>query len=154
MKALEKILRTIASAVVITMITVILASSESNAAELYIKGHATAYCLTGTTASGLKTQYGICAMNTQTVREQNLMGKYVVLYQRLPDGTAGKEIGTFLIADTGCKKNVIDVWQPSLELCQNFMNTIYEDGCKGKIFYQILEEGEEDDRRSNRQSIE
>lgn len=79
-------------------------------------------------------------MNKQTVREQNLMGKTIILYQRLPDGSKGKEIGTYEIADTGCKKNVIDVWQPNLEECQKFMNLVYEDGCKGKIYYEVKEE--------------
>lgn len=140
MKNLKKTLKRSSAVISAILIILILASSESKAAELYTKGHATAYCLTGITASGLKTQYGICAMNSETVREQKLMGKTVILFQRLPDGSVGKEIGTFLIADTGCKKNVIDVWMPSLELCQNFMNIVYEDGCKGKIFYQIVDE--------------
>lgn len=138
------------------MLMTILVSSESNASDCipFSKGHATAYCLPGTTASGLPVQDGICAMNKKVVKEQKLMGKYVALYQRLPDGTVGKEIGIYLIADTGCKKTVIDVWQPNLEQCQLFMNTVYEDGCKGKIYYQILTEGEANDRRGNRQSIE
>ena len=119
---------------------IILVSLPSRAAEEFYKGHATAYCLPGTTASGLPVQPGICAMNKQVVKEQGLMGKTVVLYQRLPDGTRGAELGTYEIADTGCKKNVIDVWFEDLEQCQQFMNKVYEDGCKGKIFYEIKEE--------------
>lgn len=131
---------------VLLITLVILVSLESRAATqnnepAINKGHATAYCLPGTTASGLPVQPGICAMNTQVVKEQNLMGKYVALYQRLPDGSQGQHIGTYLIADTGCKKSVIDVWFKDLEQCQQFMNRVYEDGCKGKIYY-IIQEGE------------
>lgn len=148
MKVLFRMLRTTVRVLLIGMIVVTLASLESRAAtegeEFSIsKGYATAYCLKGTTASGLPVQAGVCAMNKQVVKEQNLMGKYVVLFQRLPDGTAGKEIGTYLIADTGCKKNVVDVWCSDLEKCKEFMNLVYEDGCKGKIFYQIVEEENE-----------
>jgi len=133
------------------MLMIILVFSESRAEEMYSKGHATAYCLKGKTASGIETCDGICAMNKQVVKEQNLMGKSVTLYKRLPDGTIGEEIGTYIIADTGCSKNVIDVWRPDLESCQKFMNLVYEDNCQGKIFYKILKE--EYDERGFRQSI-
>lgn len=124
---------------VLLITLVILVSFASNAATQYTKGHATAYCLPGTTASGLPVQDGICAMNRKLVKENDLFGKYVVLYQRLPDGSVGEEIGTYLIADTGCKKTVVDVWCSDLKKCQEFMNRVYEDGCKGKIYYQIME---------------
>lgn len=31
-------------------------------------------------------------------------------------------------------------WLEDLEQCQKFMNKVYEDGCKGKKFYQIVDE--------------
>ena len=34
---------------------------------------------------------------------------------------------------------VIDVWQESKDACQEFMNLIYEDGCKGKVYIQVIE---------------
>lgn len=121
------------------MMLLILVSSEVRAEEILNKGYATAYCLKGTTASGQKVRTGLCAMNSKVVKEQGLMGKNVALYQRLPDGEKGKLIGVYEIADTGCKKNVIDVWMPDLNRCQEFMNLVYEDGCKGKIYYEVIE---------------
>lgn len=94
--------------------------------------NATAYCDTGYTASGEYTREGICATGIP-----HLMGNQAVIYQRLPSGEKGKYIGTYDILDTGCKKSVIDVWQPSLSECQSFMDLVYEDECKGKIFVEI-----------------
>lgn len=125
------------------MMLLILVSSEVSAEQITYKGYATAYCLNGITASGQKVRTGLCAMNSQYVKENNLMGKYVVLYQRLPNGEKGKHIGTYEIADTGCKRNVVDVWCPDLNSCQDFMNAVYEDGCKGKIYFEIWEEHDE-----------
>lgn len=91
-------------------------------------------------ANGDKVHDGACAMNTKFVKENKLMGKTVILYQRLPSGEVGKQIGIYEICDTGCKNNVVDVWMPDLEQCHEFMKLVYEDGCKGKIFYQIVED--------------
>lgn len=85
-------------------------------------------------ANGEKVHTGACAMS-----DRKLLGKTVILYQRLPDGKIGKILGYYIVCDTGCKKNVIDVWMPDMDSCQEFMNLVYEDGCKGKIFYQIVE---------------
>lgn len=101
------------------------------------EGHATAYCLQGTMANGEEVRTGACA-----VSDRSLIGKTLVMYQRLPDGSVGNIIGYFEICDTGCKQGVVDVWMPDLEECQEFMNLVYEDGCKGKIFYQIIEDAE------------
>lgn len=97
-------------------------------------GHATAYCLPGITASGQQVRHGICAMH-----DKELIGKTVIIYKRLPDGSIGETIGIYEVLDTGCKKNVVDVWCEDLEECQEFMNKVYEDGCKGKIWIQIIE---------------
>lgn len=35
--------------------------------------------------------------------------------------------------------NVIDIWCEDLDKCQDFMNRVYEDGCQGRVFIQIIE---------------
>lgn len=104
---------------------------------IYIPMCATAYCQTGYTASGEWTRDGICATGNR-----ELMGNIAVLYQRLPDGSKGKYIGTYEILDTGCKENVIDVWCEDLEKCQDFMDLVYEDGCKGKVLVELRKKDE------------
>lgn len=99
-----------------------------------IKAHATAYCLDGITATGSKVRSGICATGNK-----EWLGKTVVMYQRLPNGNVGKIIGIYEIEDTGCKPTVIDVWEQDLDKCQEFMNRVYEDGCKGKVYIQIID---------------
>lgn len=99
-----------------------------------VKGYATAYCLEGITATGKEVRKGICATG-----RREWLGKTAVIYQRLPDGNVGKILGIYEVEDTGCKESVIDVWCPEEE-CQDFMNKVYEDGCKGKIWIQIIEE--------------
>ena len=97
------------------------------------KMHATAYCLDGITASGAPVRKGICATG-----DKRHLGETAILYQRLPDGSIGEIIGIYEVADTGCSEYVIDVWCPEAE-CQAFMDRVYEDGCKGKIYVQFLE---------------
>ncbi|MCQ2609028.1 MAG: hypothetical protein MJ197_10135 [Bacteroidales bacterium] len=113
---------------ILTIITSIVLAAKP----VYIPMNATAYCLTGTTASGMQTKYGVCATGNK-----KLMGNEAVLYQRLPDGSKGKYIGTFLIADTGCANSVIDVWKPDIDECQEFMEVVYADGCKGQIWVEL-----------------
>lgn len=98
-----------------------------------IKGHATAYCLEGITATGIPVRKGIAAAG-----RREWLGKTAIVYQRLPNGEIGKIIGIYEIQDTGCKESVIDVWCPEEE-CQPFMDRVYEDGCQGKVWIQILE---------------
>lgn len=100
---------------------------------ILMPGYATAYCDYGTTKSGEITRNGTCAMH-----DAEMIGKTVVLYQRLPNGDTGKMIGIYEVKDTGCKQNVIDVWCENLEKCQEFMNIVYEDGCNGRIKYQVI----------------
>lgn len=135
----KRIIQIIEIVLIATML-LILVSLEVRAEQISYKGYATAYCLPGITASGQEVHPGICAMNSKVVKEFDLMGKDVALYQRLPNGEKGKLIGIYEIADTGCKKNVIDVWMPDLKQCQKFMNLVYEDGCKGKIYYEVIED--------------
>lgn len=59
------------------------------------------------------------------------------MYQRLPSGAVGKMIGIYEIEDTGAmSENVIDVWQQN---SQAFMDEVYEDGCQGKVFIQVID---------------
>lgn len=103
-----------------------------------MKAHATAYCLSGITASGAQTRRGICAAKKEWI------GKTIVVYQRLPGDELGDMIGIYECLDTGGTKGiktgkVVDVWQPDLEGCQEFMNKVYEDECKGKVYIQIVD---------------
>lgn len=119
------------------MIILILASFDSKAADeeaVLLKGFGTAYCLPGITASGEQVREGICASS-----KKEWIGKTIILYQRLPDGNVGEIIGIYECKDTGCKGSVIDVWFPDLDKCQEFMNRVYEDGCKGKVFIQVID---------------
>lgn len=114
------------------MAAVLIQGHTSWASEL-TRARATAYCLKGITASGEEVRNGICA-----VSDKSLIGQILIMYQRLPDGNVGKLIGIYEIKDTGCKEGVIDVWHEDLEQCQEFMNLVYEDGCKGRIYVQII----------------
>jgi len=109
----------------------IFASEYEEIPYLY-KKRATAYCLTGKTYTGKSVRKGIAACG-----DKRLVGKTCVMYQRLPDGSVGNLIGIYEIEDTGCSEYVIDVWMPSDE-CQDFMNKVYENGCQGKIFIDVL----------------
>ena len=91
--------------------------------------HATAYCLQGKTYTGHQVHKGIAATG-----DKSLLGKIVIVYQRLPDGSMGDYVGIFEIEDTGCSQNVLDVWQPTLEDCQDFMDTVYMNGAKGRVY--------------------
>lgn len=124
----------------VTMLSLlILLSSTSSYAEEYeeipymYKCRATAYCLDGHTCTGKDVREGICAAGNK-----DWVGKTVILYQRLPNGKVGEMIGIYEVEDSGCSEYVIDVWR-SPEDCQDFMDRIYEDGCQGKVYVQVLE---------------
>ena len=106
--------------------------AEENDPQL-LKMRATAYCLQGTTYTGKQVREGICATGNKA-----LVGKTVVLYQRLPDDGIGDYIGTYEVEDTGCNEHVIDVWCEDLEKCQEFMNEVYTENCKGKIWVLVV----------------
>lgn len=108
----------------------------ANFNDIYQSAHATAYCLTGITASGEQTRDGICAA------KREWLGKDIYIYQKLPGGEIGKFIGKYECRDTGGTNGlktgkVIDIWRPDLESCQEFMNLVYEDGCKGRIYIRV-----------------
>lgn len=105
-----------------------------------VKMRATAYPDTGKlTYSGTKPHYGTAGAT------KDMIGKTVIMYQRLPNNEVGEIIGIYEIEDTGSAKgatngHVIDVWQPNLDECQEFMNRVYEDNCQGKVWVQIIED--------------
>lgn len=122
--------------VVLTLLTLAISTLDVNADSTepnLIKAHATAYCLNGKTASGTEVREGICAMS-----DSSLIGMTAVVYQRMPDGSIGDYIGIYEIEDTGCSDNVIDVWCTE-EDCQGFMDKVYENGCKGKVYVQLID---------------
>lgn len=108
-------------------------SSYADEEPTLIKMRATAYCLDGKTASGTEVRKGICAIS-----DRSLLGKTAIVYQRLPNNEVGEIIGIYEIEDTGCREHVIDVWNPEDE-CQDFMDRVYEDGCQGKVWVQIVD---------------
>ena len=97
-----------------------------------LKGRATVYSLQGKTALGTDTRYGICATGNK-----ELLGKYVILYQRLPDDKKGECLGIFSVEDTGCKKDVIDIWCP-IEYQKMIIDRTYENDCDGRIYIQEI----------------
>lgn len=104
-----------------------------------IPARATAYCLPGKTASGKPVAEGVCAGGNK------YYGKTLRVYQRKPDGSIGSLIGTYECCDKGgtdaIKKGyVIDIWQPDLDSCQDFMDLVYMDGCQGKIYIEVIDE--------------
>ena len=104
----------------------------------FVKGISTAYCLNGITRSGEMTHEGICA------GAKKYLGKTIEIYQRLPDNSLGRHLGTFECKDIGNTKAIkkgtcIDLWMPNMDMCQQWMNKVYADGCKGKIYFRIVE---------------
>lgn len=97
------------------------------------KMRATAYCLSGNTCTGQEVRKGLCATS-----KKEWLGKTAVIYQRFPNNGIGRLIGIYEIQDTGCKPHVVDVWLPENE-CQGFMDRVYEDGCTGKVWVQVLD---------------
>lgn len=102
-----------------------------------IKAHATAYCLPGKTYTGKEVREGICASGNP-----DLIGKTIIIYQRLPENRIGKGLGIYEVEDSGCNDYVIDVWCPTLEDCQEFMDSAYENGAQGRVYYQVIEGAE------------
>lgn len=94
---------------------------------------ATAYILTGATASGEQTRHGICATG-----RSEWLGKRVFMYQRESDGS-NEVIGAYEVLDTGCSAHVIDVWCDGMDEAQAFMNRVYEDECAGNVYVQLFD---------------
>lgn len=78
---------------------------------------ATAYCMSGTTASGTQARSGIAAS------KREWFGKTAKVYAN-DNGSVGELIGSYVIEDTGSTpiKNgsVIDLWMPTRDECLNF----------------------------------
>ena len=129
--------------ILVTLVTIILNSNYVNAKDSepeLVKGWATAYNgPTDTTCTGIKCREGICGACKE------YLGKVVVLYQRLPGDKVGKVIGIYECLDTGTgtksfqEGKVIDVWQPDDKAIQDFADLIWEDGCEGKVFIQVID---------------
>ena len=105
-----------------------------------IKGFVTAYTgPTEVTYMGTHVREGICGGC------KDYLGKTVILYQRLPGNKIGEIIGIYECQDTGTgtesfqKGKVIDVWKPDKESIQEFADLTWSNGCKGKVFIQIVE---------------
>lgn len=105
-----------------------------------IKGFATAYNgPSGYTCTGKPVHKGICGGC------QEYIGKAIILYQRLPDDEIGQILGIYECEDTGPSTDafkegrLIDVWCEDLEACQKFMDRVYEDGCQGKVWIEVIE---------------
>ena len=84
---------------------------------------ATAYCLTGSTATGTTPRLGVAASRPAW------FGKQVRVYTNNA-GQPGKLIGTYTIEDTGDKAirngSVIDIWLPTEAECKQFgRKTVY-----------------------------
>ena len=106
----------------------------ANAAETtMLKGHATVYSLNGRTAMGTPVRWGVAASGNR-----ELLGKLVIVYQRLPDDSVGDVIGIYSVEDTGCKYGVIDIWCPT-ECRQAVINKTWENGCRGRIYIQEVQ---------------
>ena len=131
---LKKVSGLIIAAIIAISFNGFTSCAESNDSEpVLYKMNATAYCLEGITASGKQVRKGICATG-----DKKYLGMTAIVYQRLPGDNIGKIIGIYEVEDTGCSEYVIDVWMPDTE-CQSFMDTVYEDGCKGKVWVQFME---------------
>lgn len=132
--------RIISGIAVITLTCLIGFTSYADSEPTLIKGYATAYIGESEyTCTGDKVREGICGGC------KDYIGKTIVLYQRLPNDEVGRILGIYECLDTGTgtegfqQGRVIDVYQPTLEECQDFMNLIYEDGCQGRVFIQIFD---------------
>lgn len=116
-------------------------TSEPESPEL-VKMRATAYLDTGKlTYTGKNGHLGIAGAS------KNHIGQTAIVYQRLPGDVLGEVIGIYEIEDTGPAEGaangfVIDIWQPDMDGCQQFMNRVYEDGCEGKVFVQFFDDAE------------
>lgn len=84
---------------------------------------ATAYCLTGLTATETQARPGIAAS------KREWFGKTAKVYKN-QNGNVGELIGTYVIEDTGGKTirngSVIDIWLPTEAECKQFgRKTVY-----------------------------
>lgn len=131
--------RVISAGIVILFVLTSCLNARAEDQPTLVKMRATAYEDTGSkTRSGNYPHYGTAG------GQEDMLGKTIVMYQRLPNDEVGEIIGIFEIEDTGSAKganegHVIDVWKPNLDECQDFMDRVYEDGCQGKVWVQFIE---------------
>lgn len=85
--------------------------------KIYHSMIATAYCLTGSTATGTTPRLGVAASKPAW------FGKQVRVYQN-DGGKPGNLIGTYTVEDTGGAPirngSVIDIWLPDEDTCFQF----------------------------------
>ena len=131
--------RLISVALLIAMCSIGSTSYAKSEQPELIKGYATAYNgPTDTTCTGKKVRKGICGGCSDYI------GKTIILYQRLPGDQIGQIIGIYECEDTGTgtdafrEGRLIDVWCEDMDACQEFMDRIYEDGCKGHVYIEII----------------
>lgn len=127
----------------ITLLILIFSTGFTSYAEeqpTLIRGYATAYIGESEyTCTGDKVREGICGGC------KAYLGKTIILYQRLPNDEVGQILGIWECLDTGTgtegfqQGRVIDVYKPTLEECQEFMNLIYTNNAKGKVWIQVVE---------------
>ena len=105
-----------------------------------IKGYATAYNgPSDYTYTGKPVHKGICGGC------QAYIGKTIILYQRLPGDEVGEILGIYECLDTGegtegfQQGRVIDVYKPTLDKCQEFMDLIYTNNAHGKVWIQVID---------------
>lgn len=132
--------RIIAVLTVTTAMFLIGFTSYADEQPTLIKGFATAYIGdSDTTCTGDKVREGICGGC------QAYIGKTIILYQRLPGDKVGQILGIWECLDTGTgtegfqQGRVIDVYKPTIEDCQSFMDLIYTNNAQGKVFIQVIE---------------
>ena len=127
------------SAIVLILMCSIGFTSYADTEPTLIKGFATAYNgPSDHTYTGKPVHEGICGGC------EAYIGKTIILYQRLPGDQIGEVIGIYECEDTGPgtdgfrEGRVIDVYKPTLEDCQRFMELIYTNNAKGKVWIQVI----------------
>lgn len=105
-----------------------------------IKGYATAYNgPTDTTCTGKPVHKGICGGC------KAYLGKTIILYQRLPGDKVGQILGIYECEDSGPgtdafkEGRLIDIWCEDMDACQEFMDRVYEDGCQGHVWIEVIQ---------------
>lgn len=130
----------ISVALLIAMCSIGFTSYASDEQPELIKGYATAYNgPTEYTCTGDHVRKGICGGC------EAYLGKTIILYQRLPGDEIGQIIGIYECLDTGSgtesfqQGKLIDVWCEDMDACQEFMNRVYEDGCQGHVWIEVIQ---------------
>lgn len=115
-------------------------TSYADSQPTLIKGYATAYIGESEyTYTGDKVREGICGGC------RDYVGKTIVLYQRLPNDEVGEILGIWECLDTGTgtegfqQGRVIDVYCPTMDDCQDFMDLIYTNNAHGKVWIQVID---------------